>query len=87
MRNEGEDDDDMDGFMHEEDYENIISHQNALEGFHLHILEKNLKIKILFESLKLCKNNLFWIFYSQEKKNQQITKVYNEFIELLDMKE
>jgi hypothetical protein len=80
-------DDDMDGFMDEGDYESLISQQNALEGFHLHILEKNLKTKILFESVKFCEKSIFWRFFSQEWKLNQIKRFYEEFIDLLDMKE
>jgi hypothetical protein len=85
-REDSDDEDDMDNFM-DEDYENIISQQNALEGFHLHILENNLKAKILAESLKLCRNNLLWIFYSQKSKVKKIKEAYNGFIEILEMKE
>lgn len=85
--NEDEEDDDIDNFMNEEDYEGIISQQNALEGFHLHILENSLKMKILSESLKMCKNNFFWFIYSEDKKLKKIKNLYNNFIELLEMKE
>jgi hypothetical protein len=90
---DGDGDDDMDDFMDEENYENyenyesIISQQNALEGFHLHILEQNLKAKILFESLKLCQKSFFWKFYSESKKLEKLKKLYDEFINLLEMKE
>lgn len=90
IRNDGDEDDDMDDFMDEESYENyesIISQQNALEGFHLHILEQNLKAKILFESLKLCQKSFFWKFYSEGKKLERVKKLYDEFINLLEMKE
>lgn len=82
-----EDDDDMRGFMDEGDYEGLISQQNALEGFHLQVLEKNLKTKILLESVKFCEKSIFWRFFSQDYKLNQIKKLYEEFINLLDMKE
>lgn len=90
IRSDGDGDDDMDDFMDEENYENyenIISQQNALEGFHLHILEQNLKAKILFESLKICQKSFFWRFYSEDKKFEKLKNLYSDFIELLEMKE
>lgn len=82
-----EEDEDMDGFMSDGEYENIFSQQNALEGFHLHILEKNLKAKILFECFNICKNSIFWFFYSDEKKLMKIKNTYENLIDLLEMKE
>ena len=84
---EDEDNNDMDGYMDEGDYESLISQQNALEGFHLHILEKNLKTKILLESMKFCEKGFFWRFFSQDWKINQIKRFYEEFINLLEMKE
>ena len=92
MENDDDDDDEYneyenaDGFMDAE-YENILSQQTALEGFHLHILEQNLKTKILFESFKFCKSNIFWLFYSEEYKLSKIKNTYKYLIETLEMKE
>lgn len=77
---------DDDRFM-EGEYENILSQQTALEGFHLHILEQNIKTKILFECFKFCKSNIFWLFYSEEYKLSKIKNTYKYLIETLEMKE
>jgi hypothetical protein len=75
-----------DGFV-EGEYESILSQQTALEGFHLHMLEQNLKAKILFECFKFCKSNIFWFFYSEEYKLSKIKNTYKYLIETLEMKE
>ena len=59
----GNEDDDFDEFLEDgEEYKSLMSQQNALEGFHLHIMEKNLKNKILYKSIKCCQDNFFWRF-------------------------
>ena len=81
------DDNEHDEFLEEGEYKNLMSQQNALEGFHLHVMEKNLKNKILYKSMKCCEESFFWNFYSVEKRLSYIKKVYEEFIDLLEMKD
>jgi len=84
--NNNEDEFDND-FVDEGAYKNLMSQQNALEGFHLHIMENNLKNKILYKSIKCCEESFFWKFYSIEKRLSCIKKAYEEFIDLLEMKD
>jgi len=85
--NDNNGDDEFDDFVDDGAYKNLMSQQNALEGFHLHIMEKNLKNKILYKSIKCCEESFFWNFYSVEKRLSCIKKVYEEFIDLLEMKD
>lgn len=85
MRDDDNNSEDEDFFSSE--HENFISQQNALEGFHLHIVEKKLRADILFESIENCKKSFFWNFMSNQSKMQKIKNFYNFAIELLEMKE
>lgn len=85
MREEDDDGEEEDFFSAEHD--NFISQQNALEGFHLHIVEKKLKAEILFECMRDCKKKFFWNFISDDKKMEKIKEFYNFAIDLLEMKE
>lgn len=82
MKNE----DDFDDFS-ENDYRNLLNQQNALEGFHLHLLEKRITDRILSRSIRLCEKNFFWNFYSINKKLGMVSKAYNNFINLLKIEE
>jgi|688.fasta_scaffold00614_51 hypothetical protein len=85
--NDDDEYEDDDRFIDEGEYESILSQQTAIDGFHLHILEQNLKSKILFECFKFCKSNIFWFFYSEEYKLNKIKNTYKFLIETLEMKE
>lgn len=71
----------------EEDYRNLINQQNALEGFHLHLLEKKVIDKILYKSIKICEKNIFWNFYTIQTKLNMIKKTYDYLIDLLKIEE
>lgn len=81
MKNE----DDFEEFP--EDYKHLLNQQNALEGFHLHLLEKKIADKILSRSIKVCENTFFWKFYSFDRKINAIVKVYENFLNLLKIEE
>jgi len=79
-------DDNLDDFL-DGDYKNIFSQQNALEGFHLHLLEKKISSSILSKSIKVCEKNIFWNFYKIDTKLNKIKQVYESFISLLKIEE
>lgn len=83
MKNE---EDDFDEF-YENDYRDLLNQQNALEGFHLHLMEKNISEKVLSRSIKVCENSFFWKFYSINSKLSAINKVYDSFINILKIEE
>jgi len=89
MKNEEEDGDDFDDFDDFEnfDYKNLLNQQNALEGFHLHLLEKKISDRILNRSIRVCEKSFFWRFYSINSKISTISRVYENFINLLKIEE
>lgn len=82
MKNEDEFED-----FSENDYKNLLNQQNALEGFHLHLLEKKISERLLSKSIGLCEKNFFWNFYSINKKLSFVSKTYNYFMDLLKIEE
>lgn len=81
-----EEEDDFDEFP-ENDYKNLLNQQNALEGFHLHLLEKKVSDKILSRSIRICEKTFFWKFYSINSKLAAVNKVYDSFTRLLKIEE
>lgn len=84
MKNEEEDDFDE---FYENDYKNLLNQQNALEGFHLHLLEKKISDRVLNRSIRVCEKSFFWKFYSINSKLTKISKVYENLINLLKIEE
>lgn len=82
-----EEEDDFDEFPDNDDYKNLLNQQNALEGFHLHLLEKNISEKILSRSIRVCEKAFFWKFYSINSKLSAISRVYDNFINILKIEE
>ena len=82
-----EDDENFDEFMNNNDYKDIFSQQNALEGFHLHLQEKKISISVLNKSIKVCEKNIFWNFYKINTKLNKIRSVYDSFINMLKIEE
>jgi hypothetical protein len=79
MKNYDEEPDDF----FDENYMDLFNQQNALEGFHLHLLEKKVIDKILYKSIKICEKNIFWNFYTIQTKLDMIKKTYDHLIDLL----
>ncbi len=88
MKNEYEEDDDdnFDDFL-ENDYKSLLSQQNALEGFNLHLQEKKISNQVLNRSIRVCEKDLFWNFYKIDTKLNKIKIVYENFIDLLKIED